>query len=241
MTQAGSPPQSSPENRCGHPEHHGPGQGRGVRLDGHRHGIHGLPAVFARRGDRLQQDLLPQRQPGDRPDRRIRHLRRRLRRPAGRRDLLRPDGRPDRPQEGPVHHDRPDGRVHHADRRPAHLRHRRHLGTDPAGRAAAGPGLRRRRRDRRRHRDARRVRTDEAAEASSPRWSASAPTPAPWPRPPSGRCCSACSPRNSCSAGAGGFRSCSASSCWASRSGCGPTSRRARSSRNAPTSSTVWP
>ena len=76
-------------------------------------------------------------------------------------DLLRPDGRPDRPQEGPVPHDRVDGLVHHSDRRPAHLRCRRHLGTDPAGRVAACSGLRCRRRDRRRHRDARRVRTDE--------------------------------------------------------------------------------
>ena len=38
----------------------------------------------------------------------------------------------------------------------------RHRGADPAGRAAAGPGLRGRRRDRRRHRDARRVRAGEA-------------------------------------------------------------------------------
>ena len=133
------------------------------------------------------------------------------------------------------------GALHHPDRRPAHLRHRRHLGADPAGRAAAGPGLRGRRRDRRRHRDARRVRTEEATRHHRLAGLAWAPTPAPWPRPPSGRCCSACSPRNSCSAGAGGFRSCSASSCWASPSGCGPTSRRARSSRNAPTSSTVSP
>ena len=99
-----------------------PRQGRGVRLAGHGHGVHGLPAVLAGRGDRLQQDLLPQRQPGDRADRGDGDLRRRLRRPARRRDLLRPDGRPDRPQEGPVPHDRPDGRLDHPDRRAAHLR-----------------------------------------------------------------------------------------------------------------------
>ena len=42
--------------------------------------------------------FFPDVEPGDRADRRDGHLRRRLRRPARRRHLLRPHGRPDRPQ-----------------------------------------------------------------------------------------------------------------------------------------------
>ena len=139
-----------------------PHEGRGVGLARYGDGVHGLPAVLAGRRHRLQQDLLPQRQPGDRPDRGDGDLRRRLRRPPRRRDLLRPDGRPDRPQEGPVPHDRPDGRLDHPHRRAADLRHDRHRRADPARRAAAGPGLRGRRGDRRRDRDAGRVRAGEA-------------------------------------------------------------------------------
>ena len=102
--------------------------------------------------------FFPGGQPGDRPDRRHGHLRRRLRGAAGGRHLLRPHGRPARPPQGPVHHRRAHGRLHDADRRAADLPDDRHHRADPAGRAAPGPGLRRGRRDRRRHGDARRVR-----------------------------------------------------------------------------------
>ena len=102
-----------------------------IRSSPRRHGLdgrHGRRVVrvlpLRHRGDAgLQQDHVPAvGRPADPDHRRIRHLRRRLRRPPARRHRLRPLRRQVRPQEAPPGRDHPRRRRHLPDGLPAHVR-----------------------------------------------------------------------------------------------------------------------
>ena len=116
-----------------------------------RHGRHDdrvvrlLPLRHRRRAG-LPEALLPQRRSADRHARGVRHLLRRLRRPADRRGDLRPLRRPHRPQGDADRHAAVDGHRHLPGRLRAELRIDRHLGRDHPDRAAHAAGHRRRRR-----------------------------------------------------------------------------------------------
>ena len=94
-----------------------------------------------RRRARVRQGVLPGLRPGHRDAAVVRHLRRRLRRPAGRRVLHGPPRRPLRPQARARADGGDDGRLDVPRRLPADLRRHRDLGAGAAGRAAADAGL----------------------------------------------------------------------------------------------------
>ncbi len=98
-------------------------------------------------------------------DRLLRHLRRRLLRPPGRRHHLRPLRRPDRPEENPHHHAAHDGHRHRADRLHPRRQHHRRRRPDHPGGAALRAGPRRGRRVGRRHLAGRRIRAQGQAGA----------------------------------------------------------------------------
>ena len=133
-------------------------QGRRRLPDRHHHRVLRLLHLRHRRRAGVPEAVLPRSQPIPRDRARVRHLRRRVRRPPPRRRRLRPLRRPARPQEDarPLTDDH--GRLDRADRRPAHLRHGRGARTGAAGAAAARPGHRRRRRMGRRGADGGRTR-----------------------------------------------------------------------------------
>ena len=154
------------------------------------------------------------REPGRGDDRVAGHLRRGVRRPAGRLVHLRPSRRHDRPQEGPGHHVVRDGGGDVPHRRDAHLRPDRLRRADPAADPAPLPGPGRVRRAVQREFDVTGARPGEPARVlhqlhPAPERRAATSSPAP-PSCRSRRC-----PSQRCCRGAGASRSCSAPwSCW---------------------------